>query len=99
MKSKLTDFQLRILEKDTLACEDVVALLGDYTDEDLSCSLRGRLDAHMRECAHCREFSDSYKFTVQLASELEDKPIPTDVQNRLRQALNKRLGIDLPLVD
>ncbi len=94
----LTDSHLRILEKGTIECKDVKKLLGDYTDKELTSTLKARLDAHISGCPECQELHDSYKFTVQLASTLEDKPVPVDVQNRLRIALNAKLGLSLPLV-
>lgn len=98
-KMNLTEQHLRILEKESITCEDVAQVLGDYTDQDLSCSLRGRIDAHIRGCDACTELSDSYRWTVNLAHELASKPLPAGVENRLRQALNRRLGLNLPAVD
>ncbi|RMG40040.1 MAG: zf-HC2 domain-containing protein [Candidatus Dadabacteria bacterium] len=93
-----TDLQLRVLEKDKIECADFVALLGDYVDRDLSPTLAARLAAHVKSCDFCQEFEDSYRFTVELAGTLKDKPVPVDVQNRLRAGLSKRLGIELPAV-
>ena len=98
MNKKLSDAQIRILEKQDIGCRDVARLLGDYTDKDLTVTLKARLDAHISCCDECRELRDSYKMTVDLASELADKPAPIDVQNRLRKALNEKLGLNLPPV-
>jgi|GEM_PF-2648422 len=95
MKNNITDLQLRILEKEALDCQDVEDLLGDYADQELACTLRARVDAHIERCAHCREMSASYLWVVQLAGELKDKPVPQSVQNNLRAALNQRLGLNL----
>ena len=89
---------MRVLEKSKISCRDIVKLMGDYADRELPPTLRARLDSHICECAACAKFKHTYQLTVQLASELEDKPVPQDMQNRLRKALNRRLGISLPLV-
>ena len=98
VKVRFSDAQLRVLEKGTIECKDVVRLLGDYTDKELSTTLKARLDAHIQNCSECREVRDSYKWTVDIASHLEEKPISNEIQNRLRSTLNEKLGINLPMV-
>ena len=95
----LTDFQLMILEKEHITCADVMELLGDYEDRELTPTLRGRLDAHIQTCADCQELKSSYHTTLELAKELPQRPLTKDIQNRLRSALNERLGLNLTMVD
>lgn len=97
--NKFTEFQLEVLEKKEIDCIDFVALLGDRQDGDLPPSLEGRLHAHMAVCRFCSEFEASYRQTVELARELPQPQLPAGARNRLRQALNQRLGIQLPLVE
>lgn len=98
MGKTLSELEIRILEKERIECDDVVVLLGDYTDQELSCTLKARLDSHISSCPFCKHMRDSYQWTVNLAHELKDDPVPREVQNRLRNALNERLGLSLPLV-
>ena len=83
-----------------LDCKDVIARLGDYTDNELPVSERISMEDHFDECPECAAFLASYTHVVVSAAELREpeQPISVDVQNRLRAALNKRLGIDLPLI-
>ena len=83
-----------------LDCKDVIARLGDYTDNELPGSERIAMEDHFDECPECAAFLASYTHVVVSAAELREpeQPISVDVQNRLRAALNKRLGIDLPLI-
>ena len=97
MKNKISDRHLRVLEKESIGCRDVERLLGDHTDHELSCSLRARIDAHIGNCSKCRELRDSYNWVIELAHGLADAPAPREVHNRLREALNARLGLSLPL--
>lgn len=91
----LLDYQLRILEKQTLECSDVEELLGDYVDGDLTPSLRTRVLGHICGCEECRELEETYRMTVELAAEIKPQPVPADVSRRLREALNARLGLSL----
>ena len=83
-----------------LDCKDVIVRLGDYTDNELPVSERIAMEDHFDECPECAAFLASYTHVVVSAAELREpeQPISVDVQNRLRAALNKRLGIDLPLI-
>lgn len=92
-----TDVQLYILEKEQIECQDVISLLDDLHDNDLPLALRERLEEHLQECEECRAVRDGYEMTISLAHELgeEETPIPNDVHNRLCEALNSRLGLNL----
>ena len=95
--TSLTDRELRILEKETVECDDITALLGSYVDNELSLSLRNRIHSHIRSCPACQDGEAQYREVIALAKELPEIPVSDDVQRRLREALNKRLGIALPL--
>ena len=87
--------ELRILEQGAVRCVDFRASYGDLKENDLPPSLAGRLTAHQVDCPHCTEFKRGYEEVVTLAAELPERPIPSDVQARLRAALNVRLGLHL----
>ena len=96
--TELNEIQLFVLEKDHITCSDVTELLGDYTDGELSPSVHARLESHIEGCEYCQEMARTYALTVELAADLGEKPMPFGVQNRLRKALNQKLGLSLPLV-
>jgi len=87
-------------ECEMLDCKDVVARMGDYIDQELPLTQRDAVDNHLDECPECTAFFASYNHVVQSAAELREpeRPLPVDVQNRLRRALNERLGINLPYI-
>ena len=91
-----TEYQLEVLEKGEIDCIDVVKLMGDYHDNDLPESLRGRLHAHIKNCSICSEMYSGYSFVCELARELRPEPMPVDARKRLRASLNSRLGLELP---
>ncbi len=102
-KEKIMDFNnaadvhLRILEKESIECEDIKELLCDYVDDDLPQALRARVSQHICNCPVCEEEESSYRNVIDLAKELreEETEISEDVQRRLREALNARLGLNL----
>ena len=94
-----TDLQLMVLEKERIECRDVMVLLGDYCDNELPHSLHARLEEHIGDCDYCREVTEGYLLTIALAKQLNDAPIPDGVQNRLRASLNKKLGLNLGMVE
>jgi anti-sigma factor RsiW len=93
------DMHLRVLEKETLQCSDISKLLIDYFDQDLAPTLQARVDAHISCCEKCQEMKAGYEQIINLARELDSEPLPSAVQNRLRQALNARLSLALSAVE
>ena len=93
----MTDNEIRILEKEALECSDVTALLGSFVDNDLSESLKGRVIEHIASCADCQEGAERYREVIALAKTLPEVPLTQGVSERLRSALNKRLGLNLSM--
>lgn len=81
-------------------CADVIVRLGDYVDNDLLRAERLAVEAHLNDCPECAAFLASYNHVVESAAELREpeQPIAVDVQNRLRKALNQRLGLNLSYI-
>jgi len=81
-------------------CNDVVAHLGDFVDRELPQHQRAAIENHLDECPDCSSFLASYKHVVSSAAQLREPeaPLPVDIQNRLRKALNERLNINLPFI-
>lgn len=81
-------------------CGDVVIRLGDYVDNELPRPERLALETHLNDCPECAAFFASYNHVIESAAELREpeQPIPVDVQNRLRKALNQRLGLNLSYI-
>jgi len=87
-----------LLELD--GCDDVIARLGDYVDNDLNQNARLVMDTHLNDCPECAALFASYTHVIEGAAELREpeQPIAVDVQNRLRRALNQRLGLSLSYI-
>ena len=94
-----TEDHVLMLEKGDLSCEDFEAALCDYADGDLPRSLKAKIDDHACRCEHCAEMKKTYLLTVKVAALLRDEtPADCGVQNRLREALNKRLNLVIPSI-
>ena len=91
---------LSVANSDAIDCSYVMERLGEYVDGELSEESRESVDLHLDECVECTAFLASYKHVIEAASELREPEVavPVEVQNRLRSALNQRLGIKLPLI-
>jgi len=57
-----------------IACQEFVALLGEYIDGDLSAQRRSRMDAHRAGCAQCAAYHRSYAATVKLVNAAGAEP-------------------------
>ena len=83
-------------------CENIADFSAAYVENELSEEHRQLFDDHTHSCPQCTAFLASYQHVIEVAGELaqsdSDKPIGVDVQNRLRAALNQRLGISLPFI-
>lgn len=94
--AKLTEQHILLLEKGVLSCQDIEDSMCDYADGDLPEMVKARVDEHIEQCEKCRDLCDSYLYTIKVAHTLRTHtPITSDIQNRLRAALNERLGISL----
>lgn len=89
------DNQLRILEKGSVDCDDAISLMSDFVDGELAPTLSAQLEAHLATCSSCSQARSDFDTLKILAREIPDKPVPRDVRNRLRAALNQRLGLQL----
>jgi len=84
------------------SCDQVMELAGDYVDNELSAEKKVIFLKHLESCPTCTAFIASYSHVVETAHALGEancKPLDVGVQNRLRGALNRRLGIALPYLD
>lgn len=92
---KYRERHLRVLEKGQICCRDIRRLYGEVIEGDVPPTLEGRLADHVRDCDECKEFTQTYLLTIDLAKSLRDIPLPEGVSQRLKSALSTRLGIAL----
>jgi len=82
-------------QKSAVSCSEVSSLLGDFVENELPETLRRKLQAHFTCCSSCREFKASYIATIRISRSLSPVQMPKDARIRLRESLNRRLGLQL----
>lgn len=74
-----------------MTCRELIALLGDYLDTVLAeDTLRG-LEAHLRDCAPCVAFLNTYRRTRDVAAAVNRVHMPREMKQRLRDFLVQHL--------
>jgi hypothetical protein len=75
-----------------LTCKDFLHELSEFLDENTDKELRAKLEAHIAECPNCWVIFDTTKKTVQIYKGMDPYPIPSDVESRLMNALEKKIA-------
>lgn len=75
-----------------LTCKDFLNELSDYLDETIDAELRAKLEKHITECPNCWVIADTTRKTIQIYKGMEQYPIPSDVEDRLMKALEKKMA-------
>ena len=67
-----------------LRCRDLLTLLADYVDGELSPQEVERVDAHLQGCAYCTKFGGEYGMMVEdLKRRFGEPTVHSDVRARL----------------
>ena len=75
-----------------LTCKDFLSELSDYLDETIDAEMRAKLERHITECPNCWVIADTTRRTIRIYKGMELHPIPEDVEDRLMQALEKKMA-------
>ena len=73
-----------------MTCRELNDLLGDYLDRELAPADRGRLEAHLVDCATCAAYVRSYLETVRAVKatgEALDETLAADAPAELVEAI------------
>ncbi len=78
-----------------IRCIEVLELLSDYLDGDVSQEVKERIEAHLRGCDQCERFGGQVSSIVKSLREQLKEPEPLDegVVKRLQDRLSRELGI------
>jgi anti-sigma factor RsiW len=66
--------------------------LSDYLDESLEAEIRSKIEAHIAECPNCWVIADTTRKTIQIYKGMEPHPLPSDVESRLMDALERKMA-------
>lgn len=64
-------------------CRQVVALVSDYLDGNLSKRDQARLEAHLRDCPHCTEYVRQIRTTVEATGKVTRKALAPKARREL----------------
>lgn len=70
-----------------MRCDDTLDLLSDYLDNALPDVERGRVDAHLAECAECRRELAEVRWVTELLHAVPAEPMPAELPSRVFAAL------------
>ena len=73
------------------SCEDVLAELSDYLDDELSDSLRKQVEAHMSHCRTCSAVYDSTRKTLRIVTESGSFELSEDVSSRVASSIRAKI--------
>ncbi len=71
---------MRLLRPRDLPCQQVVELVTDYLEGNLSRSARRRFEAHLAGCPHCTEYLAQMRETISITGRL----VPEDLTPQMR---------------
>lgn len=87
--------QFPFLKSGSLKCSDVEELVDCYLDGEMITPLVERYEGHLEQCETCRDLIDDCRHLVRFARTLNDtRPIPEDIQSRLRVVLKQEVGFE-----
>lgn len=74
-----------------MTCQDAIAILADYLDATLGPAAE-TLEAHLRDCAACVAYLNTYRATPTLVAKTSRLEMPPEMKRRLREFLLAKLG-------
>ncbi len=80
------------IDRPVLGCSDIEELLDSYVDEEMPELLVKRFEDHLGQCESCRVLVEDCRHVITVARSLADTPIPQEVSERLREALQVQVG-------
>ena len=86
----------RLFRGNMVTCQQLVDLLSDYVDGELSPKRRRQLDAHLRGCVSCATFLKTFKQTMAMAQTIQYDDLPPELRQRLHRFLREQLSPDPP---
>lgn len=74
---------MRLRRRRAVVCQQAVELVTDYLEGALPRRDRARLEAHLAECPHCREYIAQIKVTIAVMGRVEPESLAPEVREEL----------------
>ncbi len=75
-----------------MTCRDAIDVIADFLDQTLSSNVGSALERHLRGCAPCMAYLNTYRKTRGLVATFGRVEMPAELRLRLRQFLLEQLG-------
>ena len=75
-----------------MTCRDAIDVIADFLDQLLAQDVGGELERHLRACAPCRAYLNTYRKTRALVGQEGRVEMPEEMRAYLRRFLLDRLG-------
>jgi anti-sigma factor RsiW len=69
-----------------LRCDELVELVTDYLEAQLSAAERERFEAHLADCRGCEIYLEQMRQVIRAAGELHEDDMTPEAWERLRRA-------------
>lgn len=69
-----------------LSCQELVELVSDYHDDNLSRRDRKRFETHIGGCEHCSTYVEQLRQTISATGRLTEEAIPPKAREELLEA-------------
>ena len=73
-----------------ITCRELVALLCDFIDGELSAEQCQHIQQHLDVCPPCVVYIETYRVTIRLSRKLPSEPIPATLAEKLKALLEQR---------
>jgi anti-sigma factor RsiW len=72
-----------------ITCRELCEVLIDFVADDLPAEQRQLIEQHLCKCPPCVAYFESYQITIKLTRQLPCAPLPPQLVERLRTALQE----------
>jgi anti-sigma factor RsiW len=72
-------------------CEDVLAELSNFIDEEVPDTLRREIEMHLHECRTCHALYDSTRKTLRIVTESASFELPDAVSTRVTESIKAKI--------
>jgi predicted anti-sigma-YlaC factor YlaD len=71
---------------DDIACKELVELVSDYLDGELSPIDLKRFEDHLEICVDCREYVEQIRQTIEVSGRVTEQSLEPDMRDQLLSA-------------
>ncbi len=73
-----------------MTCTEFLTMLDDIIDESIAAETRAQIEQHMHDCEHCEVVVNTTRKTIEIYRSHEIYELPTDLRDRLHNAIMER---------